>query len=305
MRKVNFHTLDNLTVPPELIKKALAISESTEKPAPAVPWYRNTRLLAAAASVVLVVMVGVSVILFFGDRRPPVKEVVSQNPTVSDKTIAATDPAVLPNGTPATQSASEPSEVQSASELATQKASQASEHEIAKPSESSATIPATEAVKIPPSEAAPTEPHTLAPPERMTTAPVPTERMTELPPVQPTAQPTSPDIQPPTIPDDGEPGGIVPGAPGGSAISFSVSKQLLTGSGNAYCVLYETAGSRVDSEPILSAKHEAIPSISYGYAYFNYTPPAEWNLITGMYNLEVYNEDGVIIKQTLVFFDNE
>jgi hypothetical protein len=298
---VNFHTLDNLTVPPELIEKALAISESTEKPAPAVPWYRNTRLLAAAASVVLVVMVGVSVILFFGDRRPPVKEVVSHSPTVSDKTIAATDPATLPSETPAPQSASAPSEALSEGESATQKASQASEHEIAKPSESSATIPVTEAVKIPPSEAAPTEPHTLAPPERMTTAPVPTERATE----QMSVQPTTPDIQPPTIPDDGEPGGIVPGAPGGSAISFSVSKQLLTGSGNAYCVLYETAGSRVDSEPILSAKHEAIPSISYGYAYFNYTPPAEWNLITGMYNLEVYNEDGVIIKQTLVFFDNE
>ena len=88
-------------------------------------------------------------------------------------------------------------------------------------------------------------------------------------------------------------------------IHESVSSGLLTGSKRVYLVLYDNKGNRVDNEAILSQKHMAVPTISYGNAYFVYTPPEEWNLSDGMYDLEIYNESGELIRKTIVFLSNE
>ncbi len=86
-------------------------------------------------------------------------------------------------------------------------------------------------------------------------------------------------------------------------IYSEVNSSLLTGNRHVFCVLY-SAGKRIDSEPVLSWKHETFTTTrSDGLAYFAYIPPKDWNLSTGMYEMEIYNENGAMIKRTIVFFE--
>ncbi len=75
MNEYNCNSLKNLPVPDALIEKALAIPETAEKAPAALPWYRQTKMIAAAASVVLVTAIGFTVYFFFGNKSPiPVAE---------------------------------------------------------------------------------------------------------------------------------------------------------------------------------------------------------------------------------------
>ena len=76
MDKHNFDSLKNLKAPQEWIEKAALIPESTEKRR-VVPFYRVT----AAASVVLVALIGVSAFLLFGRGQAPI---TVQNATTAE-----------------------------------------------------------------------------------------------------------------------------------------------------------------------------------------------------------------------------
>ncbi len=108
MRKVNFHTLDNLTVPPALIEKALAIPTSSENTPAVLPWYRRSRMIAAAASIVLVVLAGISVFFIFGNNKIPVKPSgTSDVPIAADTTTSDGTPSADPTGSGAAEPHSE------------------------------------------------------------------------------------------------------------------------------------------------------------------------------------------------------
>lgn len=301
MRKVNFHTLENLTVPPELIEKTLAIAEIDVSAAHRSTGRRGRRPLLAA-SVVLVVLAGISVYFFFGNKNIPVKPSDAPNGSITiDPNVSDTEPT----GSDATEPQSErPTGTAAQSEAID--ASSATQPTVVTPR---GIVTATQSPSILPNDTPATESNNCladAPgvPAPTSSAPPATEHQ----PVQ-TEKPTQLPYEPGTDPPEdfpGSGGGEVPGAPADAVIYSSVSSSLLTGHKHVYCVLYHRAGNRVDSEPILSPKHETIPSISSdGYAYFAYSPPEEWNLSTGMYEMEIYNENGKMIQREIVFLNYE
>lgn len=87
MNEFNCDSLKKLSVPEELIEKALSIPSTAEDRPAVIPWYRQGRAIAAAASVALVVAVGIAVYFFFGNMRPPVAPVGAP--------VRPTDPATL------------------------------------------------------------------------------------------------------------------------------------------------------------------------------------------------------------------
>lgn len=305
MRKANFHTLENLTVPPELIEKTLAIPEIDVSAAHRSTGRRGRRPLLAA-SVVLVVLAGISVYFFFGNKKIPVKPSgTSDVPIAADMTTPDGTPFAEPTGSGAVEPQSE-RPTGTAAQSETIDASSATQPTVITPR---GIVTATQSPSIPPNDTPATESNNGladAPgvPAPTSSAPPATEHQ----PVQ-TEKPTQLPYEPGTDPPEdfpGSGGGEVPGAPADAVIYSSVSSSLLTGHKHVYCVLYHRAGNRVDSEPILSPKHETIPSISSdGYAYFAYSPPEEWNLSTGMYEMEIYNENGKMIQREIVFLNYE
>ncbi len=308
MRKVNFHTLDNLTVPPALIEKALAIPASSENTPAILPWYKRTRLIAAA-SIVLVVLAGISVFFIFGNNKIPVKPSgTSDVPIAADTTTSDGTPSADPTGSGAVEPHSE-RPTGTAAQSETIDASSAPQPTIITPR---GIVTATLSPSNPPNVTPATEsnngladrpdvpaPTSSAPPATEQ-QPAPTEKPTQLP-YEPE---TDPPEDPYTPPSDGA--GESPGAPAGAVIYSEVNSSLLTGNRHVFCVLYNRAGKRVDTEPILSPKHETFTTTrSDGLAYFAYIPPKDWNLSTGMYEMEIYNENGAMIKRTIVFWDNE
>lgn len=315
MRKVNFNTLNNLTVPPELIEKALAIPASSENTPAVLPWYQRTRLIAAAASIVLVILAGISVFLIFGNNKIPVKPSgTSDVPITADTTTPDGTPSADPTGSGAVEPQSE-RPTGTAAQSETIDASSAPQPTVIAPR---GIVTATQSPSIPPNDTPATEsnngladrpdvPAPTAGRDDETQAPIPTDSSTEQPVEQSTEAPTDPPDASPQIPPSDNPGASpMPGDPGNVAVSSAVNSRLLTGNKHVFCVLYDSADHRVDSEPILSPKHETIPTIRKdGYAYFVYRPPKEWNLQTGIYKMEVYNEDGQMIQSKNVYLWNE
>lgn len=102
MNKVNFDSFKRIHASEELIEKALAIPATVEKAPAVIPWYRQSRAIAAAASIVLVVLAGFSVYFLFGNKKPPIRSTdtpqtstipspeVTDEPTKPDSTSAVT-----------------------------------------------------------------------------------------------------------------------------------------------------------------------------------------------------------------------
>lgn len=307
MRKVNFHTLDNLTVPPELMEKALAIPHAAVKP----ERIRRTRMLAAAASVVLVALAGVIIYFAFGNKSPAVRPSSSTTELIGD-TVDTTVPTGSETSDPrGTSNTGQPQPTGVDARSGAFGSTHTVDPSVSYPSGSTPTAPVetlpTGADLIAPGTSATAIPAPTAGRDDETQAPIPTDSSTEQPVEQSTEAPTDPPDASPQIPPSDNPGASpMPGDPGNVAVSSAVNSRLLTGNKHVFCVLYDSADHRVDSEPILSPKHETIPTIRKdGYAYFVYRPPKEWNLQTGIYKMEVYNEDGQMIQSKNVYLMNE
>lgn len=293
MTEYNCSALKRLPVPDGLIEKALVIPENADKKPTSLPWYRNIRVVAAAASVVLVATLGISVYFLFGNKSPIP---IAPKPAVSATEAAtqtATEVGKPPTSTPETETASDPKTTATDAYRATQSPSQPAPTVITVP------IPSTRVV----------EPTVPAPTQGASAVPI----ATQTPSVQPT-EPTialqtdpigehDPAAPPPTVDHDLVGSAPVPGAPGKLLIKYYIETDLLTGSGKVYCVLYDRAGNRVDNEDILSPKHLAVTTESYDdVTCFLYYIPEEWNLPTGMYDMVTYNEDGVLIREKKPIF---
>ncbi len=209
MDKHNFDSLKNLKAPREWIEKAALIPESTEKRC-AFPLYRVT----AAASVVLVALIGLSAFLLFGRGQAPIT--VQNATTAETRAIGNAETVGVTEDSKPTDAAVSPT-----------RASQAGSTEFFADSTEAPAKPAQHATEKP------------ADPTVYPTAPsAPTVAPTEVPPA-PTVLPTTP---PPTTPPAAEAptdGMEVPAGDG--EISFSaVFSSTLIGEGEPlYCTFWE------------------------------------------------------------------
>ena len=214
MNKYNCDSLKNLPVPDELIEKALAIPETAEKAPVALPWYRRTRIIAAAASVVLVTALGVSAFFLFGNKKPSVKafhEAVEPTAFATDApTAPVDDPATEP--TDSAKKASEPAvkPSETATETATEAARRTSSGRIVTITTITTSPTRGESAQsgdqtVDPVQPAPTSTapqgtfEKTAPTEKV--APKPVAQPTDpkpTPPIAPTVEPTSQPSQAPT-----------------------------------------------------------------------------------------------------------
>lgn len=127
MKKVNFDSFKRIHASEELIQKTLALSEEAEQKAVILPWYRRTKMIAAAAGIVLAATIGLLSYFVFRKNDLPVKRspmIVETAETYADPTISnestgsgdqpeTADPSVRQNTTrdripqPATQIATD------------------------------------------------------------------------------------------------------------------------------------------------------------------------------------------------------
>lgn len=70
MNDLNFRSLENMQVPDELFERLLAIPETAERKPAVIPWYRR-RAAVAAASLVLVSVLSLTVYFLFRNKTTP------------------------------------------------------------------------------------------------------------------------------------------------------------------------------------------------------------------------------------------
>ena len=209
MDKHNFDSLKNLKAPQEWIEKAALIPESTEKRL-AFPLYRVT----AAASVVLVALIGLSAFLLFGRGQTPIT--VQNATTAETRAIGNAETIGVTENSKPTDAAVSPT-----------RASQAGSTEFF-----------ADSTEAPAKPAQPVTEKETVPTVHPTVSPAPTEAPTEAP----TAPPVLPTTPPPTTPPATEAptdGMEVPAGDG--EISFSaVFSSTLIGEGEPlYCTFWE------------------------------------------------------------------
>lgn len=326
MNKYNCDSLKNLPVPDELIEKALAIPETAEKPAAVLPWYRQNRMIAAAASIMLVAVMGMTSFFLFGkinDDVIPVRKVITASETPSENSIVPMseniDDTAATESTVAATEREKPTDRPSASE-----SPQVADNRTAPPY---VIIhqPATQAY----AEGQPRENHPEptqsdqrgteqpAPVEQATENPAPTERATEKP--APVIQPTDSPVTAPTEPytsaptetpfnpqpwefllaptgDIGDPTAPT-SVPSGSMFAPPIyahgSPDGLTGSGKVYCALYDVDGELMGGGELLSP--ERLTTVIWnrgGNLWLKYVVPQGILPDSGTYEIRLYNEDG-------------
>lgn len=315
MNKYNCDSLKNLSVPEELIEKALMIPETAEKTPAVLPWYRRTRMIAAAASVVLVTALGVSAFFLFGNKKPPVKA----NHEAVDLTAIATDVPTEP--TDSAEKASEP--VAKPSETATEAATETSPRTSS--GRSVTTVPTVaggmsatnDDQTATPEEPAPTSAVRQESPEQSESTekrlPDPVVQPNDVQPVIPTehaVEPTVPSVIPTDAPNDpspwvfllaptgdsGDPTAPTSASTGGTfapPIYAHGSPDGLTGSGKVYCALYDPDGALMGGGELLSP--ERLTTViwnSGGNLWLKYVVPQGMLPDSGTYEIRLYNEDG-------------
>ena len=210
MDKHNFDSLKNLKAPQEWIEKAALIPESTEKRC-AFPLYRVT----AAASVVLVALIGLSAFLLFGRGQAPIT--VQNATTAETRAIGNAETVGVTEDSKPTDAAVSPTR---ASQAGSTEFFADSTEAPAKPAQ-----PATEKAAVP--TVYPTAP-TVAPTVAPTEAPT-------APLILPTAPP--PTTPPATVPPTD--GMEVPAGDGEISFSAVFSSSLIGEGEPLYCAFWE------------------------------------------------------------------
>lgn len=209
MDKHNFDSLKNLKAPQEWIEKAALIPESTEKRR-AFPLYRVT----AAASVVLVALIGLSAFLLFGRGQAPIT--VQNATTAETRAIGNAETVGVTENSKPTDAAVSPT-----------RASQAGSTEFFADSTEAPAKPAQPATEKP-----------ADPTVYPTAPPAPTDAPTDAP-TAPSVLPTAP---PPTTPPATEAptdGMEVPAGDGEISFSAVFSSSLIGEGEPLYCAFWE------------------------------------------------------------------
>ena len=303
MKKANFDTLQNLPVPESWIENALAVPEREEQQAAAVPFWRRSRVIAAAASIVLVGALSILMVQLFGSVPPAVTksyatEIVwatdeNGETTASEVVIAEggdqpADPprtdgtvggeAIAPTGPHSSESGTSPTESGRKDPTAKTSPTDGTKTD---PSAVPSTEPAAVSTQTP-------QYATSAPTESASPRPTEAPRPTELPWVAP----TEPAIQPPTVtpwfPDDPtEP----PSYPRTITVYLNKRFSGLTASSTVYVSVYDSSGSRLGDDDPYAAQHIAVTNESGSFIAVSYTP-GDLGLLpaSGSYRYEVYDD---------------
>lgn len=319
MNKYNCDSLKNLPVPEELIEKALMVPESAEKTPAVLPWYRRTRMIAAAASVVLVTTLGFSAFFLFGNKKPPVKATYE----AVEPTAFATDAPTEPDDDPAT----EPTDIV---EKATEPVAKPSERATEAATRTSSDRSVTTVPTVPGDMSATNEDQTAAPEQPAPTSaarqkspkqsestekalPKPVIQPNEVMPVIPTEQALETTV-PTVIPTDAShdpspwvfllaptgdsgdptaPTSVSSGSMFAPPIYAHGSPDGLTGSGKVYCALYDVDGELMGGGELLSP--ERLTTVIWnrgGNLWLKYVVPQGILPDSGTYEIRLFNEDG-------------
>ena len=315
MNKVNFNAFQNIHASEEQLARVLAIPETAEKAPAALPWYRQTKMIAAAASIVLVTVMGFTVYFLFGNKNPiPIAE----NPTV---TVTDSPTEYASDGTQSSEMPTAPASSdgadgrQNASSAPTQPATQITTDSrgniviITTTTTTRTTRDATEA-SIGATEAPTNVPHqadsTDAPRPTPTQKPVknptiaPTQRQTEKPSDSPHYDPTDPsmEIEPTDEPLDPNVGSYTE-APTDAVLTFSTTVKIteLPYRHKLYCRIYDRNKKIVLGDPDRYAEsHRAEYTLSGNQLTVTYRPSEHGiNVPPGEYAISFHDENGSLL----------
>ncbi|MBQ3265414.1 MAG: hypothetical protein IJH07_06525 [Ruminococcus sp.] len=217
MKELKFRTLDNLTVPDELMERLLAIPEAVEQKR-AVPLWRKPRVIAAAASLVLVTALSLALVFATGGKTPVIVKPSSTDNALSTEIVwstntsgetVATEIVIVP-ADPDRQDSTQPTEPKSGIAQFFERIFGGSDHTAPtnspNPTSSGSVSPTTkpQATETGGRPAATTPSPTNSGKTDPTAKPSPT-----VPAVRPTELPTEEDIEEPTE------GGVIPNGPHG------------------------------------------------------------------------------------------
>lgn len=274
MKKVNFHTLQSLPTPESWIENALAIPEEEEKEKPAVIPRRSYRLIAAAASLVLVSLIGFAAWLLFG--RTPAPIITAPKNTASTESVVSTEGALA-----STESATAGETGTTPTQAPTAPADTNTDTTVSAPTEPAAA----------PAQNAPTEAPTERPDSPIV---VPTERPTEATvrpteitvyPTEVTAEPSEPAFYPTETPWFYE-----------NEVISDVPGSKFPENGRIYCAIYDSDGSMFGDADPYSDQHLAtvLRYEKWHDSYLVVYRPSEKDVLPrpGYYTYCFYDENG-------------
>lgn len=268
MREYNCDSLKKLSVPDELIDKALAVPKAAS-PAKAHP---RRRALIAAASVVIAATAGISV--YFLTRN------INDSPVPVAPAPAATSETAKPG------IATEPSEQPTFPDAPSDPTEQV--QPAVKPTE----LPAV-------TTAQPTEPEHEYKPAVNTPTVRPTVGATESPPVQPAEQPvilpTEPIAAPTDHPEPPEPWEDPTEQPMDeiASVGYMIPLSSYTGDGDIFCRMYSSKGEPMGSVDLYDDSHRVYYATGSGYLMLSYPLGAVGEpLPADSYTLVFYDESG-------------
>ena len=309
MKQFNCDSLKNLPVPEELIEKAVAIPETAAKTPAALPWFRNTKLIAAAASVVLVTAIGSTVYFIFGNKNPiPVAE---YSPVTASElqTERSSDGTQLTEAPTAPAGSDRPDGRQNASSVPTQPATQPAVQVLIDSRGRQIVVPASSAApsdaSSPATTPAATEPRQVDP----TDAPRPTP--TQKPVVNPTTAPepttaptptTDPATEKPTAEEEWpDPPVELPTeiwdnpteSPWTISLTATIPYEIRSQQLPVYCKILRSNGTLVGDPDLFSDQHRASAYFIPKYEKAVYDPIGNGLPLTyGLYTYYFYDGSG-------------
>lgn len=298
MKKVNFDSFKRIHASEELIGKALAIPENADKKPTSLPWYRNVRVVATAASVVLVATLGISLYFLFGNKSsiavaPRVPQTASE---------IATNPPTDADGEPVTDGMTEAPDDPKTTATDAYRASEGSTQPSATP------LPTGDPAPVLPDGTQAAAPTLPASTQGATVKPAPTQKATAKP-ASPTHAPTTVPSEPPIAPQTDDPWNHDPTNPPDPwehpvtepeydpvcRLSVRLSAKYKGSFERVYCRIYDRTAKTVLGDPDrYAASHQADVIVDDNDVIFIYVPSEHGiDMPPGSYAVAFHNENGV------------
>ena len=309
MNEYNCNSLKNLPVPDALIEKTLAIPETDGKAPAALPWYRRTKMIAAAASVVLVTAIGFTVYFIIGNKNPiPVAE---YSPVTASElqTERSSDGTQLTEAPTAPAGSDRPDVRQNASSVPTQPATQPAVQVLIDSRGRQIVVPASSAAPSDASSPATTPAATEPRQNDFTEAPRPTP--TQKPVVNPTTAPepttaptptTDPATEKPTAEEEWpDPPVELPTeiwnnpteSPWAISLTATIPYEIRSQQLPVYCKILRSNGTLVGDPDLFSNQHRASAYFNPKYDKAVYDPIGNGLPLTyGLYTYYFYDGSG-------------
>lgn len=278
MNDKNFDSIHKFEVPKDWVDNVLNIAKVQNEKSP-IPFIRFSRTIAAVA--VILIVCGLSVSLFLITNDEAIPPVSTREETDSENSQVTKEPTKTDSKDETKDS--QGSFIEPTEHTTHENSTKGQESETKLPGK-----PTSKPTKVP------NESDIITEPTQGTTDKPPYEEPTENP--EPWEPPVTPHPSETTVP----PTQKVPQKED-VYIHVRFSTELLVGSGKIYCKVVDSSGNLIGDPNLYSSEHLAeINRIHDGYTFVRYYPYVK-NLITkrDVYSFYFYNEDGVIVKQSI------